>query len=422
MNVFLNRNAERFAKQILSDTPVLGLVGPRQAGKSTFAKHLSGPQRAYLTLDDPNQLAAARFDPVGFVRNLTDATIDEIQRAPDLMLAIKQSVDADRRPGRFIVTGSANILTARAMQDSMAGRIETLKLFPFSQDELRSNGPAHFLDDLFTGEVLSGDIYAAIRGNSQFLEQIVLQGGYAEVLARPETRRRRDWLNAYITAITEKDLPDIASIDRSADMPRFMQLLALVNSQLINYSDIGARLGIDRKTAARYLQVLEQLFIVQVLPAWAHRQINRLVKSPKLHFVDTALAAHLQGVTATSLAKDRMPLGNLLASFVFSELSKQATWAEGRYRFYHYRDNAGSEVDFIIEDDQQRQVGVEVKAAASVKASDFSGLRKFQAASTNFQLGVVLYDGNVRLSFGPNMLALPIASIWSTKVALEATR
>jgi uncharacterized protein len=400
------RYAADRARMILADTPVLGLIGPRQSGKTTLAQQLE-PNRRYITLDDPNTLAAALADPVGTIRRLDTVIIDEIQRAPALMLAIKQSVDADRRPGRFLVTGSANIVTARGIQDSMAGRIENLRLLPLSQDELANQGPAHFLDQIF-----ADDAFAPIKIDDTIVER-VLAGGYPEVIARPNGRRRRDWLAGYINVLAERDLPDIATIERAADVPRFFNLLATLNGQLINASAMGARLKIDRKTALRYLGLAEQLFIVRSLPAWSSNALKRLVKAPKLHFIDTGLAAALRGVTPERIAADRTAFGSLLESFVLSELEKQSGWSEGRYAFSHFRDKDGVEVDIIAEDEAGRIVGIEVKASATVTASDFAGLTRLSLAAGEFVAGVVLYDGSEPLSFGEKMQALPMATLWS---------
>lgn len=400
------RYAADRARMILADTPILGLIGPRQSGKTTLAQQLE-PDRRYITLDDPNTLAAALADPVGTIRRLDTVIIDEIQRAPALMLAIKQSVDADRRPGRFLVTGSANIVIARGIQDSMAGRIENLRLLPLSQDELANQGPAHFLDRLFAGDAF------APTGIDHNIEERVLAGGYPEVIARPDGRRRRDWLVGYINVLAERDLPDIATIERAADVPRFFNLLATLNGQLVNASAMGTRLKIDRKTALRYLGLAEQLFIVRSLPAWSSNALKRLVKAPKLHFIDTGLAAALRGVTPERIAADRTAFGSLLESFVLSELEKQSGWTEGRYAFSHFRDKDGVEVDIIAEDEAGRIVGIEVKASATVTASDFAGLKRLSAATDEFVAGVVLYDGSEPLSFGEKMQALPLASLWS---------
>jgi uncharacterized protein len=213
--------------------------------------------------------------------------------------------------------------------------------------------------------------------------------------------------------LAERDLPDIATVERAADVPRFFNLLATLNGQLINASAMGSRLKIDRKTALRYLGLAEQLFIVRSLPAWSNNSLKRLVKAPKLHFIDSGLAAALSGATPERLAADRTAFGNLLESFVLAELEKQSGWSEGRYAFSHFRDKDGVEVDIIAEDEAGRIVGIEVKASATVTASDFAGLKRLSAAGGEFVAGVVLYDGSEPLSFGDKMQALPLASLWS---------
>ena len=401
------RYAADRARIILADTPVLGIIGPRQSGKTTLAQSF-GSDRRFISLDDPATRNAALTDPVGLIRDADRAIIDEIQRAPDLMLAIKQSVDADRRPGRFLVTGSANILTLRDMQDSMAGRIEMLPLLPLSQDELAANGPARFLDRLFAGDSFLG------AGRDRDLIGRVLTGGYPDAVIRDDAVRRRDWFAAYAKAIAERDLPDIANVERAADLPLFLRMLAALNGQPVNATDLGGRLKIDRKTAQRYLALAEQIFVVRTLPAWSSNSVKRLMKSPKLHFVDSGLAAMLARVTAAQLAHDKTPFGNLLESFVLAELDKQCGWSEGRYDFSHFRDLGGSEVDIVVEDSEGRLAGIEVKASATVTAKDFAGIAKLaDAMGDRFVGGVVFYDGSDALPFGDKRRALPISALWS---------
>lgn len=401
------RYALDHAKAILTDTPVLGIIGPRQAGKTTLARAIGG-DRDYFNLDVPALRAAALDDPVGFLRDREGIIIDEIQRAPDLMLAVKAAVDVDRRPGRFIVTGSANLLTLRTIQDSLAGRIELLPLMPLSQDELAAKGPAHFLDLLF-----AGDAFLHAKRDPELVAR-VLTGGFPDAIARTSAARRDDWFAAYARAIAERDIPDIANIERPATLPRLLQLVAALNGQLINGNELGSRLGIDRKTALRYLDLIEQTFVVRSLPAWSSNAVKRLIKSPKLHFVDTGLAAHLANITAEKLTPEKGPFGMLLESFVLSELEKQNRWSKGRYSFSHFRDKDGAEVDIVVEDQAGRLAGIEIKAAASVGRRDFNGLARLTAAAGDrFAGGVVLYDGEHSLAFGEDRRAVPISALWS---------
>lgn len=401
------RYATARAKTIMTDTPVLGIIGPRQAGKTTLAKSIGG-ERLYINLDDPTYRRAALEDPVGLIRDADGAIIDEIQRAPELMLAIKASVDADRRPGRFIVTGSANILTLRSIQDSMAGRIEMLPLLPLSQDEIAAKGQAQFLDRLF-----SGDRFLTHARDPDLIDR-VLTGGFPDAVARKSATRRQDWFAAYATAITERDLPDIANIERATALPQLLRLAAALNGQLVNANDLAKRLGIDRKTALRYLDLTGKVFVTQSLSAWSNNAVKRLVKSPKLHFVDSGLAANLANVTATRLGPDKAPFGPLLEGFVLSELTKQCGWSEGRYAFSHFRDKDGAEVDIVVENQEGQIAGIEVKAAATAGPKDFAGLSRLAAAAgERFVGGILLYDGEHALPFGEGRRAVPISALWS---------
>lgn len=401
------RYAAAHAKIVLTDTPVLGIIGPRQAGKTTLAKAIGG-QRDYLNLDEAALRRAALSDPDGLIRDRDSVIIDEIQRAPDLMLAIKAAVDADRRPGRFIVTGSANLLTLRTIKESLAGRIELLPLMPLSQDELAAKGPARFLDRLFSGER-----FVDARRDKQLIGR-VLTGGFPDAVARNSDARRNEWFAAYASAVSERDIPDIANIERPATLPLLLRMAAALNGQLVNANDLGSRLNIDRKTALRYLDLIEQIFVVRILPSWSNNALKRLIKAPKLHFVDTGLAANLANITPEKLSPEKGLFGPLLESFVLGELDKQNRWAKGRYNFSHFRDKDGAEVDIVVEDQEGRIAGIEVKAAATVGPKDFSGLNKLAAAAGGrYAGGVLVYDGEHSLSFGESKRAVPISALWS---------
>jgi hypothetical protein len=392
---FFSRWIEPRITEALLDTPVVLLAGPRQAGKTTLVRQIAEQQGLrYLTLDDALTLLSAREDPVGMIRSLDRAVIDEIQRAPQLLLAIKKSVDEDRRPGRFLLTGSANLMALPTVADSLAGRMETLSLLPLSQSEIESNS-ANWIDRAFTGQLLQVDKPAL---GSELTER-VLRGGYPEAISRSSSRRRVAWARQYIDAIIQRDVRDVAGIDKIDQLPRFLRVLALTAGQMCNYTKLAGQVGLDSKTAARYISVFEQMYLLKRVDVWARNRLNRVVKTPKLQFLDSGLLAALLGLNTEELNQDRMRLGSLLESFVFSELLKHISTANDDYRLMYYRDADKFEVDVVIENTAGQIIGVEVKAAASIKESDLRGLKKLASLAGNqFKMGVLLYDGTETMS------------------------
>ena len=357
----------------------------------------------------PPPSAPPRPTPTGFLRGFDRAVIDEIQRAPELILAIKASVDANPRPGRFLLTGSANLMTLPRVADSLAGRMGILRMLPLAQAELRGAQPPSFIDRAFAGEIPA--TRAPRRGGD--LVETVLAGGYPEALARPEWRRRRNWHLDYIEAVMQRDIRDIARIDRLESMPRLLRVLAEHSGRLVNYSGFGAPLGVTHVTARKYLGVFESLFLVHTLPPWHSNALKRLVKSPKLHFLDAGLLAAVRGLTPDRLRRDRAPFGPLLETFVLAELLKLSSWTGDRHAFSHFRDKQQNEVDIVIENGQGEIVGVEVKASATVSEGDFSGIRRLAAgAGERFAMGLVLYDGERAVPFGRRMAAVPVSALW----------
>ncbi|HQT04024.1 MAG TPA: ATP-binding protein [Thiotrichales bacterium] len=395
--------------EALLDTPVVLLAGPRQAGKTTLVRQIAEQQGLrYLTLDDALTLLSAREDPVGMIRSLDRAVIDEIQRAPQLLLAIKKSVDEDRRPGRFLLTGSANLMALPTVADSLAGRMETLSLLPLSQSEIESNS-ANWIDRAFTGQLLQVDKPAL---GSELIERI-LCGGYPEAISRSSPRRRLTWARQYIDAIIQRDVRDVAGIDKLDHLPRFLRALAQTAGQMCNYTKLGGQVGLDGKTAARYISVFEQMYLLKRVDVWARNRLNRVVKTPKLQFLDSGLLASLLGLNTEALNQDRMRLGSLLESFVFSELLKHTTTADDDYDLMYYRDADKYEVDVVIENTAGQLIGVEVKAAASIKESDLRGLKKLASlAGDQFKMGVLLYDGTEVMPLSEKLWAVPLSTLW----------
>ena len=396
-------------EEALSDTPVVLVTGPRRAGKTTLVRTLGDAGRTYITLDDQTVLEAARADPTALIRGLDRATIDEIQRAPDLLLAIKKTVDEDYRPGRFLLTGSANVLTLPRVADSLAGRMETLRMLPLARAEIVGTRP-NFLERLYAGALESDR--QAIVGDP--LVQLVLLGGFPEALARESERRRQDWGRSYLTSVLTRDLRDIAEIEKLTELPKFVRLLAEHSGQLVNYSQVGSSINVSYKTSQRYIALLEQVFLVATLLPWYTNTLKRIVKTPKLHFLDSGLLATARGLSFERVRANREVFGALLETFVFSEVLKLMTASELRLTPYHFRDQQMREVDIVLERDDGMIVGIEVKASATVKSSDFGGLRSLAAACQDrFAHGVVLYDSTDVVPFGDRLAAAPLSCLWA---------
>lgn len=401
---------EKRLREALADTRVVLLAGPRQSGKTTLAKKVAADRSPYLTLDDPTVLSAAHTDPVGFIRNLKTATIDEIQRAPELVLAIKRAVDDDPQPGRFLLTGSAQLLAIPRVADSLAGRMAIVDLLPLSTGEIQRQ-EATFLQEVFQGRVPCVPPTSLRMGHA--LVAAVLAGGYPEVQWRPTWARQCDWHLDYVRALMERDVHDLAQIEKSRQLPHLLRVLAQHSGQLINYSKIGTPLGLNHVTTQKYASLFTQLYLTDLLPPWSSNQLNRLIKTPKLHFLDSGLLAALRNLSPERIAADRNAFGSLLETFVYAEVRKLVSWAEGRFTLAHYRDKEQNEVDIVIENQHGQTVGLEVKARATVTAADFAGLRKLaETCGQHFTLGLVLYDGDTVVPFGERLLAAPLSTLW----------
>jgi len=400
--------------EALGDTPVVVIHGPRQSGKTTLAQR-TGETRgyAYFSLDDETARRAAAADPVGFVDSLPPHSIlDEVQRAPGLFTALKTAVDRDRQPGRFLLTGSANVLLVPGLADSLAGRMEILRLFPLAQCELagRESG---FLRSLFSGTF---PVRRRPRLGGELAERIAA-GGFPAAIARATTRRRTAWYREYAQALVQRDVRDLARIRALDALPRLLALAAGQTARLFNASDLAAPFQLSRPTIADYVTLLEGVFLVERVPPWHSNRSSRLIKTPKLHLGDTGLACALLGLDAAALERDRAVLGQLAETFVYQELRRQAGWQGAEIRFHHFRTRDGVEVDLVLEQDGHAIAGVEVKASATVTAADFRGLRQLRAAAgERFQAGVVLYDGEHSLPFDERMYAVPIRALWEIPV------
>ena len=402
-------------KEALSDTPVVFIMGPRQSGKTTLVKNLMEEMRnfpwTYITFDDQAQFEIAQADPVGFIRNLPDTRIalDEVQRLPELFVSIKQSVDEKRTPGRFLLTGSANALLLPRLSDSLAGRMESVSLMTLSECEIEGM-QSSFLPKLLSREA---PLAKSVRVRERILDRLVT-GCFPEPLQRNSERRSLAWYQQYLSTLVQRDIRDLTHIDHPDLMGKLLKLTAFYAGKLVNLTELGGKLDLDRLTIKKYIGLLEQLFLVEQLQAWHSNEYKRLVKTPKLHSVDTGLMCAVRGLNKDRLLKQPGDFGLLLETFVYNELRKQAVWLDAPLSFYHYRDKDKVEVDVIIENARGDCFAIEVKAAATLNAKDFTGLKRFQSvAGERFKIGVLLYDGDHTTAFGDNLYAVPLGALWS---------
>jgi uncharacterized protein len=404
------RRAAAAVVDALADTRVVLLNGARQAGKSTLVRAVAGERAAeWRDLDRPQDRQSALADPVGFVAFDGLMVIDEIQRAPELLLAIKVAVDSDPRPGRFLLTGSSRVLGLRELPDTLPGRMETIELWPFSQGEM-DTAPDGFVDAVFR---LGPDVrHESTVSRADYADRIV-RGGLPEAVTRTDPRRRGRFFDAYLQNLIDREVRQLAEIERAPQLTTLIRLLAARSGQLITPGGLESELRLSRPTVARYLRLLEEVFLVKRIPAWSRNLGTRATGTPKLIFVDSGIATRLLSLDAHALRRPGAPFGPLLEAFVVSELARQLTWSEKLVDLYHYRDQNRSEVDAVLENRRHQVVGIEVKAASTVRAEDFAGLRRLaERLGDDLLVGIVLYTGTSTLPFGPKLRAVPVSALW----------
>ena len=421
----------RFVKRRLSEalaySPAVLIQGSRQCGKTTLALMETAPDElpqgvaqatlsrdwiqglAYVSFDDEAVRTSAEADPMGFVADLRERVIlDEVQRVPRLFSALKQEIDRGRSPGRFILVGSSNVTQIAELADTLAGRLETVDLYPLAQCELERE-ESDFLDTLFGGRF---GVTRSERLGASLAERIEA-GGYPAALQRPAGRTRIAWYRDFLKSMLDRDVRDLGRHGLLEVLPRLMAAAAAQTARLFNASDLAAPFEVSRPTIREYARLLERVFLVDRLQPWHNNRLSRLVKTPKLHVSDTGLACVALNANASRLTADRSLLGQLLETFIFQELRRQASWNDEHMEFFHYRDRDDAEVDIVIERESGGVAGVEVKASSTVRMSDFRGLRKLaKAAGERFAGGVVLYDGEMSTTFGDGMYAVPVRRLW----------
>jgi hypothetical protein len=411
----IRRGIEDEVRDILSVSRAAAIVGPRQVGKSTLAKQLQvvGLLPHYFSLDNEQTRRSALDDPDGFALSLErPAIIDEVQRAPELMLAIKQILDRDLSPGQFLLTGSADLITSRTIADALPGRVEYVNLWSFAQAELAGMRTS-VIDTLLAGE--PPRVSGAPKGRGA-VAGLVVSGGYPDALARTPRQRLR-YFRSYVRTVLGRDLPDVGEVRiDSTKLERLLSLLAARTGGLVNYAALARELALDDKTVKAHIELLSQLFLLYRLPPWSTNLGARQIKTPKAFLSDSGLAAALVGADeARYSAPDQGVLaGMLFETFVLMEFVKQATWSTARVEPFFYRDAEQREVDLLLESPAGEVVGIEVKAGMSVDTSALRGLRFLRdKLGARFKAGVVVYCGEHTLPFGERIWAVPVSGLWS---------
>lgn len=408
---FIDRGISASVVEAMSSARVVAVLGARQSGKSTLVRHLAehGLAADYLTLDDASVRSLALDDPTGLVAGLgRRAVIDEVQRAPELLLAIKARVDRDDSKGQFLLTGSANLRRIPTVADALPGRIDYMTLWPFTQGELQGR-PESFLSRVFNGEIpLLADQPV---GRGCYLD-ILLRGGFPEARQRSGTARRR-FFESYVSSIVGREIVETSRVHDPGAVGSLLSLIAARSGSLARYDTLGRELGVDGKTAKGYVDVLERLYLVRVRRPWHFNLGQRQVKAPKLYIADSGLLAALAGLDAPAVDADDRLAGALYETFVATELERQASWSPEPLSFWHYR--AGDrEVDVVVERPNGEVVGIEVKAGATVRSRDLRGLKQMrERAGGRLIAGVVLYSGERTLALGEDLWAVPLGALWT---------
>lgn len=362
----------------------------------------------YVSLDDDDARLFATTDPQGFVDALPfNSAIDEIQRAPNLLLAIKRSVDKQRVPGRFLLTGSTNVLALPKLSDALAGRMSILRLFPFAQTEIGGRGKTSVVDELFNESVIQRE-YRLIGDE---LAPMFIQGGYPAAVAAQNPRVLRRWYRDYFQTVTSREVRYILQLGDSERLNDILRLMFGETSHLLNIQKLASALGFSRTSIETYIAASERLFLVDKIPAYHPRSYQRHIRSPRHHACDTGLALALESYDDTTLRQHREVMGQMLETMVVTELLKHASWAANETTCEHYRDRDGYKVDVVLRQGS-RVVGIEVKLSQSVSSTDVRGLKRLRTvAGDDFQAGYILYDGRYRIQLDDSIHALPLSAI-----------
>lgn len=417
----IKRHITSFVKQSLKDFSAVLVIGARQVGKSTVVKQLydEGIFKSYITLDDISQLEAVTNDPHGFIKNASyPLAIDEIQRVPDLLKAIKKSIDEDKRPGRFLLTGSANIFSYPGVSESLAGRVDIIHLEGLSLGEiLNQNNPSSFILDIFLGATIpelkdkwTKELEYKPKINNQSLNEYIFYGGFPEVILKKQERFRERWFSSYQSAYIERDVRNINKFLDVVSFAKLFRLIGLQSGNLLNQKNLSIEIGLDQRTISRYLEILETTFQVNQLTPWFSNTRKRLIKTSKIYMNDSGYASYLNGITTPNLLLNSPYYGTIFETWLWAELRKILTLTTGIEQAF-YRTHLGKEVDFLL---YKGDVfcGIECKATETIQSRHFTGLKDLsEALAPRIMRGIILYNGDEIISFSDKFLALPIKCI-----------
>ncbi|DAB34026.1 MAG TPA: ATPase [Sulfurospirillum sp. UBA12182] len=398
---YINRFIIEDIKNYLKYFPVLLISGARQVGKSTLALHLN--IKNYITLDDINIYEMAKNDPKGFIESLEKPVIiDEAQRLPNLMITIKEFIDKDRKNGEFILTGSASLQGFKDISDSLAGRIGIVELYPLSLKE--KNGHSGNIIDIFAQDL---DTYLLKEFDNSKIIPNIIDGGYPEILKIDDLKAKYLWFSSYIRTYIESDAKELANI-RNIDKFIVMYRLTMLRSgNIFNKNEIQNECGLDNKTFDSYFNVLEHTYQVKKLKPFFKNELKRVIKSPKIYATDTGVLSYLLQITIPEEYISSHYKGNILETFVFNELLKAQTYANKKCELYYYRTSDQKEVDFIL-DFSSNIIAIEIKSSKSISKDDFKHIYHLQTQLSNFDKGIVLYNGDKVLRIDANMYAIPL--------------
>lgn len=405
----IKRNIKDKLKKAISRSPVVLLNGARQVGKSTLTLEFVQDGFNYITLDDELTYLSAKNDPYAFIKNIKKPVIiDEVQRVPELFLPIKIDVDNNRKPGSYLLTGSANPLLIPRLGDSLAGRMEIIDLMPLSQGELLGV-KENFVDTVFEDK----DIYKITPELSkEDLYKKILKGGYPSVQNLDEEDSIA-WMRSYLNLILQKDIKDLAQIEKITELPNILKILAYQVANLLNVSEISRDAKMVSQTVHRYITLLETIFLINLSPSWHTNLTLRITKSPKVYLVDSGLLTYLLGVELNNAFEENFQMGKVTENFVVNELRKQITWSKTNPEMFHFRTSNGQEVDIILQNRAGKIIAIEVKSGQNVSLSDFKHIKLLQEKmGKKFIKGFVVYTGNQIIPFGDDIFAIPINLLW----------